>query len=186
MATPMSAHFRAGASFTPSPVMATTSPLELQRLDDLHLVVRRHPRRRRRSPQSPPPTGLRTSAPTRRPSDAPARAKESDLPSDRFRGHHMVAGDHDARGRRRAPSQWLPPLRGAADPACRGTREARGHVRRRRVSPTRAAPEGAVGHRKNAQPLRRHVVVRHSAPQQRPSRRASGPPVLQALLHTDR
>ena len=38
MATPMSAFFSAGASFTPSPVMATMCPVALQRLHDLQLV----------------------------------------------------------------------------------------------------------------------------------------------------
>ena len=42
MATPMSAAFSAGASLTPSPVMATTWPRALQRLDDAHLVLGRH------------------------------------------------------------------------------------------------------------------------------------------------
>ena len=41
MAMPMSAFFSAGASFTPSPVMATTCPSPLERLDDLQLVLGR-------------------------------------------------------------------------------------------------------------------------------------------------
>ena len=39
MATPMSAVFSAGASFTPSPVIATVMPVALQRLDDPQLVL---------------------------------------------------------------------------------------------------------------------------------------------------
>ena len=39
MAMPMSARFSAGASFTPSPVTATISPLPLQGLNDPHLLV---------------------------------------------------------------------------------------------------------------------------------------------------
>ena len=39
MAMPMSAFFSAGASFTPSPVIATTAPVALQRLDDAQLVL---------------------------------------------------------------------------------------------------------------------------------------------------
>ena len=42
MAMPMSAALIAGASLTPSPVMATTSPFLLQRLDEQHLVLGRH------------------------------------------------------------------------------------------------------------------------------------------------
>jgi hypothetical protein len=39
MAMPMSACFSAGASFTPSPVIATNSPLLLQGLHDAQLVL---------------------------------------------------------------------------------------------------------------------------------------------------
>ena len=38
IATPMSAAFSAGASLTPSPVIATTAPVALQRANDLQLV----------------------------------------------------------------------------------------------------------------------------------------------------
>ncbi len=38
MATPMSADFSAGASLTPSPVIATTCAVGLQRVDDAQLV----------------------------------------------------------------------------------------------------------------------------------------------------
>ena len=41
IATPMSACFSAGASLTPSPVIATEWPLRLQRLDDAQLVLGR-------------------------------------------------------------------------------------------------------------------------------------------------
>ena len=43
MATPMSACFRAGASLTPSPVMATRAPLLLPGADDADLMLRGHP-----------------------------------------------------------------------------------------------------------------------------------------------
>ena len=43
IAMPMSAFFRAGASLTPSPVMATIAPLRLQRVDEPHLVFGRDP-----------------------------------------------------------------------------------------------------------------------------------------------
>ena len=43
MATPMSARFSAGASLTPSPVIATISPLRLQRRDDADLLRRIDP-----------------------------------------------------------------------------------------------------------------------------------------------
>ena len=66
MAMPMSACFSAGASLTPSPVMATTSPRRLERLDDPQLVLRarrgrrRRPRRRRvRQPSSSRPSSSR-------------------------------------------------------------------------------------------------------------------------------
>ena len=39
MAMPMCAAFSAGASFTPSPVMATISPVGLQRVDDPQLLL---------------------------------------------------------------------------------------------------------------------------------------------------
>jgi hypothetical protein len=39
IATPTSARFSAGASLTPSPVMATTAPVGLQRLDQAQLVL---------------------------------------------------------------------------------------------------------------------------------------------------
>ena len=40
IATPMSARLSAGASLTPSPVIATTCPFFLQRLDEADLVLR--------------------------------------------------------------------------------------------------------------------------------------------------
>ena len=52
IATPMSADLSAGASFTPSPVIATMSPVGLQRVDDPQLVLGRDARvdRHRRAP----------------------------------------------------------------------------------------------------------------------------------------
>ena len=44
IATPMSAWRSAGASLTPSPVTATTSPSRLQRADEPQLVLRRDAR----------------------------------------------------------------------------------------------------------------------------------------------
>ena len=44
IATPMSAFFSAGASFTPSPVIATAWPRSLQRRHDAQLVGRRDAR----------------------------------------------------------------------------------------------------------------------------------------------
>ena len=41
IATPMSAFLSAGASFTPSPVMATMWPLRLEDVDEVDLVLRR-------------------------------------------------------------------------------------------------------------------------------------------------
>ena len=43
MATPMSAFLSAGASFTPSPVMATMWPFALEDVDEVDLVLRRDP-----------------------------------------------------------------------------------------------------------------------------------------------
>ena len=39
MATPMSALFNAGASFTPSPVMATNWPFVLERFDNFQFLL---------------------------------------------------------------------------------------------------------------------------------------------------
>ena len=48
MATPMSACWRAGASLTPSPVMATTWWRDLEALDEAQLLLGRHPGEHRR------------------------------------------------------------------------------------------------------------------------------------------
>ena len=99
IATPMSARLSAGASLTPSPVMATNSPLRLQRLDDADLLLGRDARvdahacdararaRRRPSRASSAP---REHARRRRREDA-ERARDG------ARGGRMVAGDHHRR-----------------------------------------------------------------------------------------
>ena len=93
MATPMSAFFSAGASLTPSPVIATTAPFALQRLDDAQLVlgidarVDRHLGDRAASASS---DSFSSSAPVMaRPS-----AAMPELLSDDRRRSRVVAGDH--------------------------------------------------------------------------------------------
>ena len=85
MAMPTSAFFSAGASLTPSPVMATTVAAALPRVDDAQLVGRRDPRvdadaarRRGRNPRRSWPRQL----PPRH--HAPI-AEHADLAGHRFR-----------------------------------------------------------------------------------------------------
>ena len=127
MATPISAVFSAGASFTPSPVIATVVPVALQRLDDPQLVLGvdaridrdlAHRRGRARS------SGIVSSS---APGDRPAVRRDAELAGDDRRRLRMIAGDHDrpdagASGRARPPP--APPR--AAGRSCRSGRERRG------------------------------------------------------------
>ena len=96
IATPMSACFRAGASLTPSPVMATISPVALQRLDDAELVLgamRAKTLCRRRAPsRCAGPSAPRAPAPVM--TTAVGRVRPSCSAISRRRGR-LVAGDHD-------------------------------------------------------------------------------------------
>ena len=94
IAIPMSAALSAGASLTPSPVIATTSPLA---------CARRAPKRSfcsvRRARRPPPGTRRRSAASSSRVSSRPDKALRAcignaDLASDRHRRADMVAGDH--------------------------------------------------------------------------------------------
>ena len=65
IATPMSADFSAGASLTPSPVMATIVAVGLQRVDDPQLVLGRDARvdgRRRAPPPAKPSSSSASSS----------------------------------------------------------------------------------------------------------------------------
>src|SRR6187455_2225566 len=89
---PMFAAFRAGASFTPSPVMATTSPPAFYAVmswsfcsgrtrEDVHALDRLH--------ESGTVHGRDLGAGQR-----PAFGRDSCLPRDGERGSRIVAGDH--------------------------------------------------------------------------------------------
>ena len=97
----MAAFFSAGASLTPSPVMATHLAAPLQRRDDAQLVGRRDTVRRPRCPRPGPP-GPRRSSPPARARSRPARPRQPELARDRRGGERVIAGDHDRRGCRPA------------------------------------------------------------------------------------
>ena len=92
MATPMSARFRAGASLTPSPVMATISPA-LQCLDQPQLLLGRY------ASEDVRPSGVLGQIRVGDGGELLARdhlvaVREADLTGDGTSGHGMVAGDH--------------------------------------------------------------------------------------------
>ena len=111
MATPTSARLSAGASFTPSPVIATTAPCRLKRLHQPQLVLgagagehvdlARRVRKRR----------VIAARSRSRPVDDLRVVGEAELPGDRPRGDRVIAGDHlhagcrprGSRARRRSP-----------------------------------------------------------------------------------
>ena len=95
MATPMSARFSAGASLTPSPVIATNCPAVLERRDDLELLLGGDPRvdsdvahpllerlQRQRGKLGPGHDGI-------------AVAHDPEPPGDRPGRERMVSRDHD-------------------------------------------------------------------------------------------
>ena len=94
MATPMFAAFRAGASFTPSPVMATSSPLALSARTSLSFcsgtIRAKMLHRPMRSSRTRVAHGLEFRA-----GDHRVRRLEADLPGDGPRRSRVVARDHD-------------------------------------------------------------------------------------------
>jgi hypothetical protein len=92
----MSAARRAGASLTPSPVIATTSPLPVQDLGDAQLVLRRDPGDERPGIGQEAEEGrvveLVHGIAVR---DPGLSVKEADRMGDGFRRDAVVAGDHE-------------------------------------------------------------------------------------------
>ncbi len=103
MATPMSARRRAGASLTPSPVIATTAPRPRHASTILQLLLRAHPRvdgdtlDARSEGRRVELVELGTRQ------DLASRSEDPDPAGDRRRGQRVVAGDHD-RGHSRQPA----------------------------------------------------------------------------------
>ena len=122
MATPMSAFFSAGASLTPSPVIATEWPVLLQRGDDAELVRRA---RRGRRPGSPRPRGRAPSS-----SIASSSAPVTARPSVRMPSSRAIAC---------AVSGWSPVIITGRIPACcaRLRRRSRASGRGGSIIPTR-------------------------------------------------
>ena len=91
IATPMSARLSAGASLTPSPVIATTLPLRFSMLDEAHLVLRRDAR----DDADPVDLVLELVVAQRRELGARQSAPlDPELGGDRRGGRGVVAGDH--------------------------------------------------------------------------------------------
>ncbi len=99
IATPMSALFSAGASFTPSPVIATNSPRRLQRLDDADLLLGIDARVDAQMPHARSPAPRRSRRASSRPviRRSSAVVDDAEPHGDRARGERMVAGDHHGR-----------------------------------------------------------------------------------------
>ena len=91
MATPMSARRSAGASLTPSPVIATTWPSLLQRGDDVQLLLRLGAGEDAGMLETPV-IRLDSVAPR----DLVTRAPDAQLSADRRGGGRMVPGDRGA------------------------------------------------------------------------------------------
>ena len=89
----MSACLSAGASLTPSPVIATTSPVRLQRAHQPQLVLGRDAREHRRRRAAARSSSSSSSASSSRPVEARAPASPNRA-RDRARGRDVVAGDH--------------------------------------------------------------------------------------------
>ena len=181
IATPMSAGCSAGASLTPSPVMATTCPRACSACDQPQLLLGRD------AGEDGGPLGRLDRGPRRRHAlelrpvtrdRLGARALvtgEPELPGDGGGGAGVVAGDHldpDA-GPRGRPRPRAPP-RAAAGRSSPAAREGRGRRPRRRGRERAAAGGIALrAQRQHAQALRRPFPPRAvRAP--RPGR--AGPP----------
>ena len=161
MATPMSARRSAGASLTPSPVMATTAPRRAPGVDDAqlllgvrarvdaHVLDARGERRRRRAPRARSPV-----------IDLTPVAEDAQALRDRGRRELVVAGDHDR-----------------ADAGRAALRDGGGSSLARRVGQRHDAHEAQVAlDRRRARPGRRQRRRRRArAPGSRP-RRSPRPP----------
>ena len=93
IAMPTSAFFSAGASLTPSPVIATTSPRFCQAVDDAQLVGRRHARVDGDVGHVALEIGVAHRLEVAAGDDAPVR-EHPELPGDGAGGQRMIAGDH--------------------------------------------------------------------------------------------
>ena len=94
MATPMSAAFSAGASLTPSPVIATVMPCALQGIDDPELVLRIDPGVDRHLPHRPVEFRVRHRLELG-PGHRPAVGGDAELGRNDRRRLRVIAGDHD-------------------------------------------------------------------------------------------
>ena len=111
MAQPMSAAFRAGASLTPSPVMATTWPRRCQAWT-MRILCSGVTGRRRRRPRSPPPRSPGEEVQPRPVDGLVPRPVDVQLLGDGHGGVLVVPGDHHrADARPGAPVHRLPDLR---------------------------------------------------------------------------
>ena len=174
MATPMSASLRAGESLTPSPVMAATSPVRLQRLDDAQLIRRGHAREHDAVFHRLVQLFVRHFVQLRAGNDGIALAENVQLLGDRHGGDLVVARDHDdADARRVAGLHRLDDLLAGrvdhADDADKG--HVLFEVGRSRLRGPRTVAHGKAEH---AQRLAAHAcsTVRGCARGRRPSCRA--------------
>ena len=171
---PMSAAFSAGASFTPSPVTATTSPLRLQRLDDAHLLLggdagEEDLRRVERELQLDVGHARAARSPVITTGSAPR--DQADLAGDGQRRVRVVAGDHDHLDARRRGSARAPP----ALPAAAGLRGRRARQRSgRALAPAlRRSASSRQAKASTRRPSLGHRVLRRRARRVAP-RRSSG------------
>ena len=116
MATPMSAFLSAGASFTPSPVMATMLPFGLEHVHQVDLVLRRDA-----GDDADVIDGRGDLGVAHGPELGAGDGSTFDAQrvGDGLGGHRVIAGDHahpDAGGR--VPRRWTPWLRRAAGRRC--------------------------------------------------------------------
>ena len=128
IATPISARASAGASFTPSPVIATISPRGLQRGDDADLLRRIDP--------GVHPNGARHAAPVRPRAALPARARSAPC-----RRHRAC---RSARAMARAVAGWSPVIITGVMPGLPADRYRGARFRPRRVQQPDQTQQGQV------------------------------------------
>ena len=96
IATPIFARFSAGASLTPSPVIATTWPRDFERIDDSCLVLGRDPAANVELVDFGRQLAVAQLFEFRAGEHQTARGEQADVPRDGLGGILVIAGHHDA------------------------------------------------------------------------------------------
>ena len=177
IAMPMWAALSAGASLTPSPVMATTSPLALKRLDDAQFLLG-HDRGRKRVDVADPAAQLRVVQ--RVELVAGEHRRRRSIPAwrgDRPRRRRVVAGDHDDADAGAAAFARPPPARRRAAGSAKPDQADETRTRNRAGSPAGRSPVERGLARRRARACRRAAIrstLRRTAGPRLPDRAGTG------------